>query len=263
MRRLSLAQTDFGRNAGMTRKDATMEQEATGPGTSDKKDAPVVAVSGEPEMTDARRDELASKLVDRFALYSGGAGLIPVPIVDLVAVGAVQLQMLRRLSEIYGVPFSENSGKSVLASFAGTAVPAVTAAGAASAFKMVPVVGTGVGALTMGAGAAGATYLIGKTFIQHFASGGTLLDFDAGNYAGFLKGHADKLKGHADTLKGHAQTGADKLKGHAQTGAGKLKAGADKLKSVLWPSPPSADSDSIAAAPARPAAESKEAAASS
>jgi hypothetical protein len=31
-----------------------------------------------------------------------------------------------------------------------------------------------------------ATYAIGKVFIQHFASGGTLLDFEPPNYREFL-----------------------------------------------------------------------------
>ena len=39
-------------------------------------------------------------------------------------------------------------------------------------------VGTVIGALTMPVVSAGATYVIGKVFIQHFASGGTLLDFN-------------------------------------------------------------------------------------
>ncbi len=34
--------------------------------------------------TPETRDEMASKLVDRFALWSGVAGLIPVPIVDVL-----------------------------------------------------------------------------------------------------------------------------------------------------------------------------------
>jgi uncharacterized protein DUF697 len=46
------------------------------------------------------------------SLWSGAAGFIPLPLVDIAAVWGVQLQMLRRLSEIYGVPFSENRGKS-------------------------------------------------------------------------------------------------------------------------------------------------------
>src|SRR6476469_6555524 len=36
----------------------------------------------------------ARKLVERFSLYSGVAGLLPVPVVDVAAVGGVQLQML-------------------------------------------------------------------------------------------------------------------------------------------------------------------------
>ena len=77
--------------------------------------------------TDEERDQLATQLVDRFSLWSGAAGLIPIPIVDMAAVGGVQLQMLRRLSEIYGVPFSENRGKSIIASLAGAIIPASTA----------------------------------------------------------------------------------------------------------------------------------------
>ena len=34
---------------------------------------------------------------------------------------------------------------------------------------------------------AGATYAIGKAFIQHFASGGTLLDFNPPDYREFIK----------------------------------------------------------------------------
>ncbi|HWS06561.1 MAG TPA: hypothetical protein VN362_01935, partial [Xanthobacteraceae bacterium] len=45
------------------------------------------------------RHETASKLVDRFAVWSGVGGLIPLPFVDVLAVGGLQLQMLRRLSQ--------------------------------------------------------------------------------------------------------------------------------------------------------------------
>jgi uncharacterized protein (DUF697 family) len=143
------------------------------------------------KMTDEERDQAASKLVDRFSLWSGAAGLIPIPLVDIVAVGGVQLAMLRRLSEIYGVPFSDNLGKSVIASLAGSLLPAstatTTAMGVGSVMKGLPGVGTVIGALTMPVVSAGATYVIGKVFIQHFASGGTLLDFNAPDYREFIK----------------------------------------------------------------------------
>src|SRR6202045_5426627 len=105
-----------------------MAQETTVSGATERRDS--AGVPPDPaaaDMTDSPRDELASHLVDRLSLWSGAAGLIPVPLVDMSAVGGVQLHMLRRLSEIYGVPFSENRGKSILASIAGAVIPASTA----------------------------------------------------------------------------------------------------------------------------------------
>src|ERR1044071_6951942 len=125
-------------------------------------------------MTESEREETASQLVDRFSLWSGAAGLIPIPLIDVVAVGGVQLQMLRKLSEIYGVPFTDNRGKSVVASLAGAIIPASTATTTAMTFgsliKGIPVIGTTIGALTMPVYAATATFVIGKVFMKHFAS---------------------------------------------------------------------------------------------
>ena len=135
---------------------------------------------------DGRR-AVAMKLAERFALWSGAAGLIPVPFVDATAVGAVQIQMIRRISQIYGVPFSDNQGKALIASLIGSMIPASSGIGAASLLKGVPLVGTAVGAFVMPVLSAGATYAIGMAFIQHFASGGTLLDFNPHDYREFIK----------------------------------------------------------------------------
>ena len=133
------------------------------------------------------RQILASKLVSRFALWSGVAGLIPVPFVDAFAVGGLQLQMLRRISQIYEIKFSENSGKAVIASLAGSLIPATSGIGAASMLKAVPIVGTLVGGFVMPTLSAGATYAIGKAFIEHFEGGGSLLDFNPPDYREFVK----------------------------------------------------------------------------
>jgi len=139
---------------------------------------------------DARRAQ-AAKLVERFALWSGIAGLLPIPFVDLAAVGGLQLQMLRRISQIYDVAFSENRGKALVASLAGSMLPASGAIGVASLMKGLPILGTTVSSLTMPALSMGATYAIGLAFIQHFSSGGTLLDFDPPNYREFIRAHSD------------------------------------------------------------------------
>lgn len=157
--------------------------------------------TGTAPMTAEEREEMASQLVDRFSVWSGAAGLVPVPLVDLVAVAGVQLQMLRKLSEIYEVPFSDNRGKSIIASLAGAIIPASTATTTAMTFgsliKGIPVIGTTIGALTMPIYAACATFVIGKVFMKHFASGGTLLDFNPPDYREFIKSQQERFKRRA------------------------------------------------------------------
>jgi len=165
-----------------------------------------VAVPTTPE----ERSEAASALVDRFALWSGVAGLIPVPMVDVLAVGGLQVQMVRRISQIYDVPFSENRGKALIASLAGSMIPATSGIGAASMLKFVPIIGTLTAGFVMPVLSAGATYAIGKAFIQHFASGGTLLDFNPPDYREFIRAQKemwDSRKKKPSSSEGAAAAG--------------------------------------------------------
>jgi uncharacterized protein (DUF697 family) len=162
--------------------------EATAPAPPSFRSEATMATETAPSETppEARR-AMAAKRVKRYALWSGAAGVIPVPLIDLAAVGGVQIHMLRRISQIYDVPFSENQGKALIASLAGAMIPVSSGLGAASLMKGIPLFGTLVSAIAMPALSAGATYAIGMVFIQHFASGGTLLDFNAADYREFVK----------------------------------------------------------------------------
>jgi len=156
--------------------------------------------------TSEPRNETAAKLVDRFAVWSGVGGLIPLPFVDVLAVGGLQLQMLRRLSQIYDVQFSENRGKAVIASLAGTMIPVTSGMGAASALKTVPLLGMIASAFVMPVLSAGATYAIGKAFVQHFESGGTLLDFNPPDYKEFIKAQKEMWDSRSKRSSAGAQT---------------------------------------------------------
>jgi uncharacterized protein (DUF697 family) len=148
------------------------------------------------ERSEDPRDEAAARVVSSYAAWAAVAGIIPVPVADVVAIGALQLQMLRKLAEIYGTAFSDNLGKSVLASLAGSILPASVAStaayGVASALKAFPLIGTSIASVSMPALSAGSTYAIGKVFIQHFSSGGSLLNFDPNEYREFMKAQAEK-----------------------------------------------------------------------
>ncbi|MGA8614105.1 MAG: YcjF family protein [Xanthobacteraceae bacterium] len=164
------------------------------PNATPSPDASETAMTTTPksdEMKHDERSEQASKLVDRFSVWSGVAGLLPIPVVDLVVVAGLQLQMLRRISQIYEVPFSENRGKALITSLLGAMIPTSSGLGMADALKAIPVVGTLISACVTPVLAAGATYAIGRVFIQHFASGGNLLDFNPPDYKEFLKGQKD------------------------------------------------------------------------
>jgi uncharacterized protein (DUF697 family) len=188
-----------------------MAQNPTASGSFQEGEATAASSTGTPES----REETASKLVDRFAIWSGVAGLIPIPVVDVACVGGLQVQMLRRISQIYDVEFSENRGKALIAALAGCMIPATSGIGAASALKTVPVLGMLAGAFVMPVLSAGASYAIGKTFIQHFKTGGTLLDFNPPDYREFVKAQKQmwdsRSKGSSSSSSGRA--------GSATTGA--------------------------------------------
>jgi uncharacterized protein (DUF697 family) len=156
--------------------------------------------------TPEHRRDTASKLVDRFAVWAGVAGLIPLPFVDVLAVGGLQVQMLRRLSQLYDVQFSENRGKALIASLAGTMIPVTSGMGAASALKGVPLLGMVASAFVMPVLSAGATYAIGKAFVQHFESGGTLLDFNPPDYKEFIKAQKQMWDSRSKRSSADAQT---------------------------------------------------------
>lgn len=122
--------------------------------------------------------EDAQDLVKKTMYASMAAGLVPVPLFDFVVVTGIQLEMLRRLSHIYGVTFMEGKGKNALAALVGGSFPTSITPVVASLTKMIPLVGSTLGALTLPLMAGASSYAIGKVFIQHFESGGTFLTFD-------------------------------------------------------------------------------------
>ena len=106
-------------------------------------------------------------------------GLIPLPFIDLAAVTAVQLNLLRKLAQEYGIKFFDEKGKNIVSALVGGAIPATAGPTlGASLSKLIPGLGQTFGVITLPILAGATTYAVGKVFIQHFASGGTFLTFD-------------------------------------------------------------------------------------
>jgi uncharacterized protein (DUF697 family) len=133
-------------------------------------------------------EEDLSKLVRQHMVAAFAAGLVPVPLMDIAVMSGVQLNLVRKVAACYDVPFSRNAVKSIICALAGGVAPAYAAPPLASLAKAIPFAGTALGIVTMPTMSAAMTYAVGHVFIQHFASGGTLLSFDAEKAAGLFKG---------------------------------------------------------------------------
>ena len=148
------------------------------------------------------QDEKSAKIVNKYILWSLGAGVIPIPLVDMAAVTGVQLKMIKEISRVYDVEFSEVKGKSIITSLLGSIIPNSLSAGAlGSAFKLIPVIGWYAGSVSMSAFSGAATYAIGKVFIQHFASGGTFLEFNPDTMRQHFKEEFEKGKEKVKEMK--------------------------------------------------------------
>jgi uncharacterized protein (DUF697 family) len=155
-------------------------------------------------------------VVGRYIGWSAGAGFIPMPLVDIAAVTAVQLRMIGKLADVYGVPFSRSRGKAMLSALLGAVVPSTLARGAVGGVVWaLPVVGPLLGIVTTPALDGASTYAVGKIFIEHFESGGTFLDFNPdewrGAYARYQAEGRD-LAGSSSGSGSTATTGTSKAK---------------------------------------------------
>ena len=129
----------------------------------------------------SEKQQVALETVKRYMWLSGAAGLVPVPLADLIAVSGVQLKMLADISKIYDFPFQASRGKMVIGSLMGYVLPRALSFGVlGSLIKGIPVVGVLAGEPAMALFSAASAWALGSVFIQHFESGGTFLNFDPG-----------------------------------------------------------------------------------
>jgi uncharacterized protein (DUF697 family) len=122
----------------------------------------------------------AQQIVNKYALGSGAVSLVPIPIVDVAAITAVQVKMVTSLAKYYDVPMTGSQWvKTGVASLVAGIAPNALAAGlAGEAIRQLPVIGTLLNVAVVPAFSMAVSYALGKVFIAHFEAGGTLLDFN-------------------------------------------------------------------------------------
>lgn len=124
------------------------------------------------------QSDKSHEIIRHYAFGSSLTGFIPIPLVDIAGVIAVQRVMLLHLSRHYDVPFSKNATRIILSSLMGGVASKAATPFASSALKLIPGVGTLASGASMATTSAASTYAVGKIFQQHFEKGGTFADFN-------------------------------------------------------------------------------------
>lgn len=121
------------------------------------------------------RLEQAEKTVENYSLAVAGVGIVPVPILDAALTGVIEVKMIHQLAQLYEIEFSEQMVKSIIAALISSTVPWSFSS---HLVKAIPGYGMAVGMVSRSLLGGASAYAMGKVFIQHFESGGTLLNFD-------------------------------------------------------------------------------------
>jgi uncharacterized protein (DUF697 family) len=136
-------------------------------------------------------------LISDHVVYSMAAAMIPIPLVDVGAVAAVQLDLIQGLAECYDVKYDRERGKAIISSLVGASLPRI----GASAFKVIPGVGTLIGGLAQVVLSGASTHAIGNVFRIHFQRDGRFENFDAENLRSLYREYFEKGKEVAESLR--------------------------------------------------------------
>jgi uncharacterized protein (DUF697 family) len=151
---------------------------------------------------------MADKIVRGHVIWSLGAGLIPVPLFDLAAVTAIQIDMLKQLASLYEADFSQSKGKTFVSALTGSTFAKI----GSSLFKAIPGVGTILGGLSMSALSGASTYAVGHVVISHLETSGDFLNVDLDLAKEAYKDAFEQGKEFVEGLKGEEDAGKDIFK---------------------------------------------------
>jgi uncharacterized protein (DUF697 family) len=146
----------------------------------------------------SEREKHADTIIKNHIVWSMGAGLIPVPVLDFFAVSGIQLDMIRQLCKLYDQDFKESQGKAIITSLTGSGLARM---GAKAMIKFIPGIGSVLGGVTMAVLSGASSYALGEVFKKHFDTGGTFLDFDPERLKKMYNEKFEKGKKVAEQIK--------------------------------------------------------------
>lgn len=144
-----------------------------------------------------KRSERVDVLIRNNMIYATALGLIPVPWVDLIAVTAVQINLIKSICDEYDIDYNESTVKTFVTALAGSTFAKL----GASIIKSIPVVGTFIGGASMAVLSGASTYAVGKVFKKHFEEGGDLSNFNVETWRKFYEDMFQEGKKEAEKIE--------------------------------------------------------------
>jgi len=114
--------------------------------------------------------DLTERLITRHVALAMGAAALPMPLVDVAAVTWVQVDLVARLAQRYGMEADRTRVKAAVLALAGATAARI----GGSLVKAVPGGGWIVGGATQLALAGATTYALGQVYREHFEADGSL-----------------------------------------------------------------------------------------
>jgi len=144
----------------------------------------------------------AMKIVNRYSKIAAGAGLVPGALINFVAILAVQVTMVWKLARCFGYKEPVERVRGSIMSLLAAGIPAALGHGTAVAVTTTAVVaGSVLYFLFTPVLAYAITQALGRTFVMHFESGGTLLTFDATAFQDYFLREFQEVRGKLPAQK--------------------------------------------------------------
>jgi uncharacterized protein (DUF697 family) len=138
-------------------------------------------------MAKKKKSEKADEIIKNHVWFSTIPGWLPIPLIDLAAVTAVQIDMIKQLCELYEKNYDSQRGKAVVLALFNTIGGRLPAYAIRSSLKSIPLVGWALGGASLAVFAGASTYATGLVFKEHFDKGGTLKEMNPETFKEFYK----------------------------------------------------------------------------
>jgi uncharacterized protein (DUF697 family) len=131
-------------------------------------------------LTSTSTVDKAVKIVELYSKIAAAAGLLPGNILNFAAILAVMVTMVWRIATTFGQRQGHNRIKGSIMALMGAVIPTGIGHGIAAVVTAIPafILGSVLYFLVTPVLAYALTKAVGNTFVMHFESGGTLLNFD-------------------------------------------------------------------------------------